>query len=130
MATRAKKRMVLIEADKDLAACVARFFSDRFEVYQVATLEEALRALQTQAANKFLFANVDSPSLKQTSIIEQIHRDHPQMKIVVSYLSPTAGTPWEKKFSECVDVFVRKPYRVADVEKTLRALDEKQRTRS
>jgi DNA-binding NtrC family response regulator len=119
--------MVLIEPDKDLAECVTGFFSDRFEVNHVATLEDASKVLQMKAA-RFLFANIDTPSQKQASVIEQIHGDYPQMKIIVSYLSPTTGEPWEKKFSACVDVFVRKPYRVAEVDKALRALDEKKRS--
>ena len=119
-------RMVLVEPDEDLTACVTRFFSDRFEVCHVSTLEEAQAALRDREA-RILFANIDSPGRRHASIIEQIHSDQPQMRIIVSYLSPTSGESWEKSFNECVDVFVRKPYRVFEVDKVLRALGKKER---
>ena len=128
MGANSVKRMVLIEADKDLAACVTRFFSDRFDVCHVETLEEALATLRSQAA-EFLFADIDSPSLEQTSVIEQIRCDYPQMNIIVSYLSPTTGEPWEQRFNDCVDVLVRKPYRVSEVDDAMRALNGKERAR-
>ncbi len=70
-----------------------------------------------------LFAEVSPQAPDQVTLIEQLHRDHPKMKIVLAYLEPLPGPAWERRVRESVDILVRKPYGAADVEEAILALE-------
>jgi DNA-binding response OmpR family regulator len=112
--------MILVEADDDLATCVFDYFAGQYEVTRVADLEAASRELRS-GTEDVLFADIDLGTPAQTAVIESLHRGHPDLRIVVTYLAPPPAVDWEARLNESADVVVRKPYNVLDVD---RALDE------
>jgi len=118
--------MVVVEADEDLAACVAEVFASRYAVTRVADLDSALEAIGS-APTDVLFAEIDARTARQVARIEALRRRHPDLRIVVSYLEPP-GETWEcARLKEAADLVVRKPYRATDVERYLAALETEDR---
>jgi ActR/RegA family two-component response regulator len=110
-------RMVVVEADEDLGACVVRFFEDRYAVTRVSDLDSALEEIGS-AATHVLFAAIDVGAARHVARIEALRRRHPDLRIVVSHLEP--GEAWERaRLRECADLVVRKPYQMTDVDRFL-----------
>jgi DNA-binding NtrC family response regulator len=114
------ERMILVEADDDLAACVREYFSGRYEVCHLKNLAEADadRGIEQTA---LVFADVDANSPDQWNIVERFRKDYPRLKIVLTYLTPSPGGIWEARMHDIVDVLVRKPYSVVEVDKAIEA---------
>jgi len=114
--------MIVVEPDDGLADCVTRFFSDRYEVTRVGSLGDAEEELRVRPA-RILFAEIDRCSGQHSSLIERIHRDHPRLKIVLTYHADSAKDAWNMTLSASADMLVRKPYGVLEVDKVMRAVD-------
>ena len=104
--------MILVESDNDLATCVLDYFGERYDVTRVVDLEAALVELQGGKAD-VLFADIGSGVPARAAHIESARRDHPELKIVVTYLALPSGGGWD------ADVLVRKPYSILEVDRML-----------
>ena len=113
------RRMILVEADDELAACVHDYFVGQYDVTRVADLEAASRELRS-GTEDVLIADIDSGTPAQTALIDSLRRDHPDLKIVVTYLVTQPGDDWVARVSGPADVVVRKPYSVLDIDRMLR----------
>jgi DNA-binding response OmpR family regulator len=113
------KRMIVVETDDDLAECVARFFSGRFDVRRAATLDEASTEIKP-GDSWILFADIGSDAPDDLSVLERIRHDNPDVRIILSYLTPPNCGDWNKRSSECADMVLRKPYRLLDIERIIR----------
>ena len=112
------ERMILVEADDDLATCVKNYFNGRYEVSQSATLVEATAAVgDTNAA--VVFAEIDAQSPDQSMAVEQLRKDFPQIKIVLVYLAPPPDDSWEVQMRNTVDILVRKPYSILEIDRAI-----------
>jgi len=110
--------MILVEADDDLAACVLDYFGGHYDVIRVSDLETASRELRSGTID-VLFADIDTGAPAETAVVESLRRDHPNLKIIVTYLAPSPGEDWKDRVSGLADVVVRKPYSVLDVDRSL-----------
>lgn len=110
--------MILVEGDNDLASCVESYFGNRYDVRRVSALSDAVKELQAGEAN-ILFAEIDPSSREQSSTVQELRRSHPNMTIVLTYLTPAAGTSWESHIRDSADVVVRKPYSVLKVDEAI-----------
>ncbi len=54
------------------------------------------------------------------TVVESLRLDHPDLKIVVSYLAPSPGGDWKDRVSGLADVVDCKPYSVLDIDRSLR----------
>ena len=116
------KRLIVMEPDTDLAACVSEFFGDQYEVTRVQTMEQLEREFEG-ADPALLIIDFEVCSEDRVSTFEKLHRDFPRTRIVATYFSPPASETWERRIRENADVFIRKPYGVVDVDRAIRALD-------
>ena len=113
--------MIVVEVDNDLAECVVDFFGGRYDVTRAATLEIASRELRSGTAD-VLFADIDPGTPADTEAIESLHQDHPDLKIIVTYLAPSQEEGWKARLSRSTNVLARKPYSVLDIDTTLKQL--------
>jgi len=81
------RRMILVEPDDDLAGCVSEFFRNRFEVVRKDSLDEAGKVMNRDGAD-VLLADISSLPAGDASIVEQIRRESPDSKVVLTYLAP------------------------------------------
>ena len=112
------RRMILLETDNDLATCVVDYFDGRYDVTRVANLEAASSELRSGTVD-VLFADIDTGAPTHMAAIESLRRDHPDLKIVVTYLAPPLDEDWKTRICGCTDLLVRKPYSVIDIDRTL-----------
>jgi len=110
--------MVLVEADDDLATCVREYFSDRYEVCHLTTLADAAADIG-EKKTALVFADINANSPDQKRVVEKLRMEFPRLKIVLTYLAPSPGGNWEAQMRNAVDVLVRKPYSVLEVDKAL-----------
>ncbi len=66
-----------------------------------------------------VFADIDANSPDQWKIVEGFRKDYPRMKIVLTYMASPTGRAWESRIRNTVDVLVRKPYSVLEVDKAI-----------
>ncbi len=112
------ERMILVEADGDLAKCVKEYFSGRYDVCHLTTLADAAEDPGVSTA-ALVFADIDANSPDQWKIVEGFRKDYPRMKIVLTYMASPTGRAWESRIRNTVDVLVRKPYSVLEVDKAI-----------
>jgi DNA-binding NtrC family response regulator len=110
--------MIVVEADNDLADCVLDYFGGRYDVTRVATLEIASRELRSGTVD-VLFADIDPGAPADTAVIEALRRNHPDLKIIVTYLAPSHEEGWKARVSGSASLLVRKPYSVLEIDRAL-----------
>ncbi len=113
--------LIMLEPDDDLAECVAGFFRDRYDVARVSSFDEVQEELSRQD-NAMLFVNVDDCLEEHVAMLEQLRKEYPQTRFVVTYLSLPEKT-WARRIRDSADILVRKPYGVVDVDRAIRKLD-------
>jgi len=111
----------MFEPDDDLAECVAGYFRDQYDVTRVSSLEEAREQLNRRDT-AMLFVNVDGCTEEHVMALEQLRKEHPQTRFVITYLS-LAEREWARRIRGSADILVRKPYGVVDVDRAIRKLD-------
>ena len=84
---------------------------------------ETSTALENQRAG-VLFADIDTRSPEELSILEQIHHDNPDLRIILTYLAPPEDEKWETRACESADIVIRKPYGLVDVDRVIRTWDD------
>jgi DNA-binding NarL/FixJ family response regulator len=113
--------LIMLEPDDDLAECVTGFFRHQYDVTRVSSLEEAREGLNRRDT-AMLFVNVDGCSEAHVIALEQLRKEYPQTRFVITYLSLTEKA-WARRISDSADILVRKPYGVVDVDRAIRKLD-------
>jgi DNA-binding NtrC family response regulator len=111
----------MLEPDDDLAECVAGFFSDRYDVTRVSSLEEVGEHLNRRDT-AMLFVNVDGCSVECVAELKRLRKEHPKTRFVITYLSLTEKA-WAQRIRGSADILVRKPYGVVDVDRAIRKMD-------
>lgn len=122
------KRLVLVEEDDGLAACLTEYFQDRYWVSRRGDLPEAIRLLRAEGGD-VLFADLSRQSMAALRSLQELRAVLPRTHIVLTYLAPIEDETREGGFKEVSDLFLRKPYDVKAVDEAIRRISESPVTR-
>lgn len=119
------KKILIVDDNVDMA----RLLSDIFEVLHCQTKrahdgEEALRLLKEEQYD-MVITDLRMPKMSGTSLLKAVKDNYPKLPVVI-IAGPSQGTSGGTSqhiiVTEGADGFLRKPFKVEDIEKLLKKL--------